>query len=307
MKGYVVGLDIGGTAIKCGVVSSSGALEAFYERPTPVGNPAQAADEAAALVRRAQERYEVKAVGVACAGAVDTITGEVCGADNLGWGVVPLRAMLEKRVHLPVRIDNDAQAALLAEWRSGACAGADHAVYVTLGTGIGGALLLGGRTYRGMHNAGAEIGHMITHAGGEPCACGLRGCFEAYASARALVRRACAAGLAGDETPVTARQVVDAAKRGDSRMRQVFGEYIEEVCTGLISLMSLFYPQVIVLGGGLSDAGDFLLDGVTGCLGSNEVYIKYYTDVRIALARHGNHAGVLGAAALYTESSGGQV
>ena len=302
MKRVVVGLDIGGTAIKCGVVNSSGALEAFVVRPTPSGDPALVVMEAAALLHQLQEHHEVKAVGVACPGAVNADTGVVCDAGNLGWGVVPLRSLLEQRLQLPVRIENDAQAALLAEWRSGVCTQAEHAVYITLGTGIGGALLLGGRPYRGQHNAGAEIGHIITHAGGELCSCGLRGCYEVYGSAQALVRRACAAGLAGEGARLTARQVVDSAKRGDHLMSEVFEGYLEEVCVGLLSLISVFYPQLIVLGGGLSEAGNFLLDGITGCLGRQEAYTKYYSDVRIALSHHGNRAGVLGAAALWEET-----
>jgi len=297
MSKYTAGIDIGGTVVKCGVTDEHGALLWVRECDT-AGVPEQTISQAADLVREAAQTFEISSVGAACAGSVDPSAGIVLSSDNLRWYQVPLAALLHERLQLPVRVENDAQAALLGEMRYGACQGMENVVYITLGTGIGGALLMNGQPYRGMHHCGAEIGHMITHAGGAPCSCGMRGCFEVYASASALVRHARKAIPVTDGS-LTARDVVNAARAGQGVAWQAFEAYLEDLCAGLISLMSLFYPEAIVLGGGLSNAGSFLLDGIFACLRREKAYLNYYTSIDILLATHGNSSGVIGAAALF--------
>ena len=283
---YTIGIDIGGTSVKMGVVGRDVEPVWRMQIPTLVGDPEAFMGQIAEAVREAMKRYEIGRVGVACAGAVALDTGRVW-ADNLEFSATPVRDMLEEELGLPVWVDNDAQAALLAEWTSGACKGVDHAVFLSFGTGIGGALICNGQPYRGRNNGGAELGHIITHAGGEKCPCGLNGCYEAYASARALER------MAGKP----ARQAIDLARAGDRQMREVFERYCYEMCIGIASLLNVFEPQVLVIGGGISGAGRYLLDNVHRILREMGAW-AYSDDVIITLARHRNDAGLLGAAAL---------
>ena len=158
-----------------------------------------------------------------------------------------------------------------------------------VGTGVGGGAILDGRPYREIRRPGSEFGHMITHAGGELCPCGERGCYERYASSAALVRRA-----PGYQN---AREILDAVRAGEPAVLPIWESYIEEVCVGLISLMAIFFPDVISIGGGISAAGDFLLDAIRAGLNRHESYRKYYSGIRVCLAEFCNDAGVLGAAA----------
>ncbi|MBO4367252.1 MAG: ROK family protein, partial [Clostridia bacterium] len=217
---------------------------------------------------------------------VDPATG-IVDAGNLGWWQVPLRSVMEKRLGMPVHIDNDVQGALYAEWKTGICKDAENVVYISLGTGIGGAFLINGRFYRGRGHDGAEIGHMITHADGEPCACGGRGCFERYGSAAALSRMAGGANT---------RVVFSRAAEGDAAMTDILKRYTHELCIGIASVSVIFRPDMIVLGGGLSNAGNALLDPITEELSTASPTIPKGKPPVVKLALHGNEAGVIGAA-----------
>jgi len=186
-----------------------------------------------------------------------------------------------------VELDNDVQGALYGEWKCGICKGAQNVIYVTLGTGIGGAFLFGGVSYRGQNNEGAEVGHIVTHAGGEACSCGGRGCWEVYASAVALSR------YAGGAEP---KEVFAGAQAGDERMQEALRKYVYELCIGLSSLHSMLRPDMIVIGGGLSEAGDALLGPVMEELRTNSQSIPRGIVPNIRLASLGNQAGMLGAA-----------
>lgn len=283
---YTIGIDIGGTSVKMGVVGRD--VEPVWRQQIPSlpGEPEAFMHEIALAVREAEKRYEISRVGVACAGAVDLRTGRVW-ADNLRFTGAPVRDLLAEETGLPVWVDNDAQAAMLAEWTSGACKGVNHALFLSYGTGIGGALILNGQPYRGRSNGGAELGHIITHAGGETCPCGLVGCYEAYASAKALER------MAGRP----AKEAIDLARSGDRQMREIFDAYCAEVAVGIVSLMNVFEPEVVVLGGGISGAGRFFLDNIHRIIADMHAW-SFGPDVLITLARHRNDAGLLGAAAL---------
>lgn len=271
----IAGIDIGGSSVKCGLVDPARGLLEQQSFPTGRILPEDLVARILLWIRGLPEMPA--AVGVGSAGNVNTATNTI-KAGNLGWRDVPLRAMLETGLSVPVWVDNDAQAALAAEARYGVCQGLRHAVYLTLGTGVGGALLLGGQPYRGRDNVGAELGHMITHAGGRACVCGRRGCLEQYASAAALQRYA--KGL-----PV--REILERLRAGDPALDAVLDRYAKEVAVGLSGLYAIFAPELLVLGGGLSHAGEALLEAVG----------RHFKGP-VRLARHGNDAGMLGAAAL---------
>lgn len=283
---YTIGIDIGGTSVKIGVIGRNIEPIWRHEIPFEKGDPEAMLLKIADCVRMAGERYPISRAGVACTGSVDLQTGRVWG-DNIEFKGVPVRDILTEELGLPVWVDNDAQAAMQAEWTSGACKGANHAVFLSYGTGVGGALIVNGQPYRGRANGGAELGHIIVHAGGEECLCGMHGCYEAYASATALAK------MAGRP----AREAIDLARDGDRRMREVFRQYCYEICLGMISLMAIFEPEVVVMGGGISGAGRYLLDTVHEVMAEIDPWV-YSSDVLITLARHRNDAGIIGAAAL---------
>lgn len=281
-----IGVDVGGTTIKLGIVRNGTIIERM-ESPSTAGRPEVMADRIADMIRRACDLAETDRFGVACAGSVDAQTG-VVGADNLGWVGVPLRNLLETRLNARVPLVNDGYAAMFSEWICGALKGRTCAVYLTLGTGIGGGVIMDGKPRRGARGVETELGHMITHADGLLCSCGAQGCFEAYASARALQR------LQGDDMPV--KSIIDGAKAGDPALLAVWRQYVHELGIGIISLMSIFAPEIVVLGGGISNAGAFLIDSVQNELSSTPVYRRLYSHIPVAAAHNGNDAGILGAA-----------
>ena len=279
----IAGIDIGGTSIKLGVFEDDKLIFKTSAR-TPFGDPEGVCEIIAQLLTR----QNVQLVGVGTAGSVE-FRCDTVSASNLGWEGVKLRQMLEERLGVPVWVDNDAQAAAMAEWHDGVCQGAQCALYLTLGTGIGGAMIVDGKPYRGPNNLGAELGHMIIHPDGPRCACGRKGCLEYYASATGLRR------MAGGRS---AFAVVEAAKAGDPESLAIFSQYVRELCLGLNNLIMIFDPQVIALGGGVSGAGDFLADA---CQRELERIFGETTDplyCRVKIARHQNDAGILGAALL---------
>lgn len=279
----IAGVDIGGTSIKVGVLENDAIVYKASAR-TPFGDP----QAVCALIAGMLRGQNIERIGVGTAGSVE-FRCDTVSASNLGWEGVPLRQMLTEQLGLPVWVDNDAQAALMAEWHDGVCRGAECAVYLTLGTGIGGAMIVGGRPYRGRNNLGAEFGHMIIHPDGPRCACGRRGCLEYYASATGLRRMS---------RGKSAFAVINAAKAGDSESLHIFNRYVRALCIGLNNLVMAFDPQVIVLGGGVSGAGDFLADA---CQQELERIFAGTTDplyCKVKIAKHQNDAGILGAALL---------
>ena len=230
---------------------------------------------------------DICALGVSVAGKVDPAMGTT-QADNLRWINVPVRDILARLTSLPVAIDNDAQCALIAEWQSGACVGSENVAYLTYGTGVGGGIIINGRPYRGRSHAGAELGHVITHANGRLCNCGHKGCYETYASTTALKR------LLRNQFSV--KEIIEGAKNAVPQFEHAFELYIHEVALGLASIMAVLSPDVLVLGGGLSNAGDFFLHAVHRKMAAFEPWLTDPT--QIVLAHYGNDAGVIGAAAI---------
>ena len=279
-----IGVDVGGTTVKLGAVENGRDIVYRDTRPTP-HDPEALSRLVAGMVSSARAVYPGAPFALSMAGGF----GEdgLFSANMLGFENVPLRRLMESAAGERVRIENDGVCAMMAEYAAGALKGCDPAVMVTLGTGVGGGVVWGGRPYKGRGGIHAELGHMITHAGGRPCSCGQIGCWERYASATALSE------LAGGLSP---REAVDAVRAGG--LKDVWREYTNEIAQGLISLCSLFAPQAIAIGGGLSNAGDILLDGIREALARDRGYNLYYRAVRIVPAAFRNDAGIVGAAAL---------
>ena len=284
---YYAGIDIGGTRVKMGILDGEKRAFAHLDsRETPKDGPEAVAACVAEMIR--ESGFAVEGVGAVSAGRVDPEKGTVI-AGNLNWWNVPMGDYLREAVGVPVAMDNDVQGALYAEWRAGVCRGMKDVVYVALGTGIGGAFLINGAPWRGSDHSGAEVGHIVTHADGEECSCGGRGCFERYASAAALSR------MAGG---MDAAAVIAGAQAGDQRLREIFARYIHELAIGVSSLVSVFRPELLVIGGGLSEAGEALLAPLRQELDTASPSIPRGPRAKLALASLGNRAGILGGAML---------
>ena len=309
-----VGIDLGGTSIKAGLVDEQGKILCKATCPTLVERGARpVVDDMAKLSLEVIEKGgytldDVKAIGIGIPGICDPKTEIVPFCTNLYWHEVPVIEWMQETINKPIYIGNDATVAGLAESVAGVSAGIENSVFLTLGTGVGGGIVLGGKVYSGTNGVGSELGHMITVIDGELCTCGNRGCWERYASATALIRMGreatekhpesrIAASVNGRLDDITAKTVIDAAKAGDEAANEVFERYVYYLCAGLVNIINFIDPEVIVLGGGVSHAGQFLLDAVNRRLPSM-VFYKTMPYARVALATLGNDAGIIGAAML---------
>ncbi len=309
---YKIGVDLGGTNIAAGIVDESGKIVLQGSTPTLAGRPfEEIIRDMGTLVNDLIAKMgitakDVESIGIGSPGAVKN--GMVVFTNNLGWRNVPLCKELQKYIDVPVYADNDANVAALAEHTCGACKGHLNSVTVTLGTGIGGGIVVNGKLYGGSHGVGAEIGHMSIVADGLECSCGGRGCWEKYGSATALIREG-RLGMArdsqslintlaqGDESKVTAKVVIDAAKAGDKTASEIFDQYIKYITVGLINIVNIFDPDVIAIGGGVAAAGDFLMDALKECYEAN-IFYKDIDHAKLVFAEMGNAAGIVGAAML---------
>ena len=247
-------------------------------------------------------------VGIGSPGTTNVKEGVVIFANNLFWHHVPVRAEMQKYIDKPVYVDNDANVAGLAEAIVGACKGYDNSIFLTLGTGVGGGVILNKQVFSGSHNVGAEVGHMITVVDGEPCTCGNKGCWETYTSATALIREgrkaaeknpngAIARAVGGQFDNISAKTVMDAAKAGDSDASAIFKQYIHYMAMGVVTLINVFDPEIFALGGGVAKAGDFLLNALTEEV-NKHIFYKDVPHGAIVLAELGTDAGIIGAAML---------
>lgn len=303
-----VGVDLGGT--KCLAVAMEGGQVVEERRvATPVGDAALL-DAVACLAEDMRDGGAVVGVGVGAPGLVDR-TGVLRFAPNLpGIEDLAIRAHLESRLGVKVRVDNDATCAALGERHAGAARGYDDVILATLGTGIGGGIVSGGRLLRGANGFAGEIGHMVVDPDGPFCPCGRRGCWERFASGGALGRvgqAAAAAGRAirvmelagGDTAAVRGEHVTAAAAEGDAQARVVLSDFGWWVALGLANLANVFDPQAFVLGGGLVEAGDLLLGPVRIAFAEQLTGARSRPDVAILPATLGEHAGAIGAACLF--------
>ena len=312
-----IGLDIGGTKIAGGLVSPTGTILARGRRVTPAHDPDRIAVEVADLVRELSEGADVVGVGVACAGFIDATGSTVLFAPNLAWRDEPLKRRLQATIDLPVIIDNDANAAAWGEFRFGAARDVDDMVLITVGTGIGGGVVTGGHLLRGAYGIAAELGHMRVVPDGIRCGCGNRGCWEMYASGNALVREARelvrsgtphAARLselcAGDPDKLSGHDITSAAAQGDPAAVELLADLGRWIGEGAASVTAILDPELIVLGGGVADAGALLLDPAQAAFRRQLTGRGHRPEARFAVASLGNDAGIIGAAALVAEAVG---
>lgn len=311
---YRIGIDVGGTGIKVGVIDEK--LNILAEKsihtcttipfPEQVGRIAEcvlATAEAAGL-----RRDQIVSVGVGIPGVSNLATGEVVKCTNMGWYHVPFRDEFRKHLDVPVFIDNDANVAALAESVAGISAGTSSSVFITIGTGIGSGIIINGKIWNGFHGIGGEMGHVIFDLDGVPCTCGNHGCLERYCSATALIRMAREAiadntdtlmmqMVSNDITKIEARTVIDAARKEDPLANEVYARYINYLAQAVGSIVNLIDPEIIVIGGGVSKAGDFLLDPLCRAFPD---YVLYNDQPmpQIKLAVLGSEAGIIGAAML---------
>lgn len=305
LPGYVLGLDIGGTKIAAGIVDGGGQARSFLVESTRAEEgPESGLERLFALGRAAVDEAgvdweEVAAVGIGAGGPLDTARGVLVAPPHLpGWREVPIVSMAEGAFRKPVVLENDATAAAAGEHRYGAGAGTSHMVYLTISTGVGGGVVIDGRLYRGASGNGGELGHVTVDCDGRPCrGCGRRGCLEAYVSGTSIAERAREAGMG----EVNAGEVATAARAGDAVACRVWGETADALGCGLTSIVNLFEPQLVVLGGGVvTGVGELLLGPVRERVRA-EAMGPAGRAAEIVAAALGPHVGVVGAAAIAHE------
>ena len=313
MKEYAFGIDLGGTTAKIGLFTTAGALLEKWEVPTDTSNAGEHILEnlAAAIMGKMQEKAipaeQVEGVGIGVPGPVlDSSVVPIVCANLGGWGQRNVAAQLSGLLDgLKVLVGNDANVAALGEIWMGAAKGCRSAVMVTLGTGVGGGIVADGRLLEGVGGTGAEVGHTVLVLDGEDCTCGRKGCWEAYASATALIRqgkRAAAAQpeslLAGYGERLTGKDVFDAAAAGDAAAQAVVDRYCVYVAAGITDLVNILGPEKVLIGGGISRQGERLLAPIRAYVAANCFGGHDRTPPVIECARLGNEAGIIGAAAL---------
>ncbi|GAB2595202.1 ROK family glucokinase [Streptomyces capparidis] len=309
--GLAIGVDIGGTKIAAGVVNEEGAILETVKVPTPA-TPEGVVDAIADAVREVCSGHgQIEAVGVGAAGYVDDKRATVLFAPNIDWRHEALKDKVEQRVGLPVVVENDANAAAWGEYRFGAGQGHDDVVCITLGTGLGGGIIIGGRLHRGRFGVAGEFGHIRVVPDGLLCGCGSQGCWEQYASGRALVRYARQRATAtpenaetllglGDGTAdgIEGQHVTRAAELGDPVAVDSFRELARWAGAGLADLASLFDPSAFIVGGGVSDAGDVVIEPIRKSFRRWLVGGTHRPHAQVLVAQLGGRAGLVGAADL---------
>jgi glucokinase len=306
-----IGVDIGGTKVAGGVVDERGRVIDRTRRFTPSTDVAATEATIAEVVAELAGRNEISAVGIGAAGWIANDRATVLFAPHLAWRNEPLKEALEEAIGLPVLVENDANAAAWAEYRFGAAREAGVAVMVTLGTGIGGGLVVSGKLYRGAHGVGCEYGHMSIVADGRRCACGNRGCWEMYASGTALAHDArelaAVAPVAasrllelagGDPAALNGPLVTEAAREGDPAAIEIYTAMGRWLGRGLANLAAVLDPTVFVIGGGVSDAGELLLRPAQQTFAETLTGRGFRPAAEIRLAELGAEAGLVGAADL---------
>ena len=313
---YRIGIDLGGTNIKAGIVNAQNHIVATRKCKTLAERPwQQVATDMAQMAREAAQEAGISvadcaSVGVGSPGIVDAASGVVVYSNNFpGWENIPLGQTLGELLHLPVYLSNDANCAALGEYAAGAAKGARSAVLLTLGTGVGGGVVYDGRIFEGGGAGGAELGHTTMIAGGERCTCGRMGCLESYCSATALIREAKAAAAAhpesvlgclceGDLSKMDGRIPFDAMRAGDPIATAVVETYIRYLGEGIVNMMNIFRPETVLLSGGICAEGETLTDPLNAfarqyAFGGTRVSVP-----EIKRAVLGNDAGIVGAANL---------
>ena len=315
------GVDIGGTNIKLGLIDDERecivadiSFKTRAERPHGEILDDIAVNLAKLCVGAGVDFNAVAGVGMGVPGIVDQRTGTVSYCANLGWRDIPITHLFEVLTCKHTEAANDANCAAWGEYKYGCCKGMRNVILITLGTGVGSGIILDGKLFGGIATAGGEAGHMIIIKDGLQCNCGLRGCWERYASATALIEQtkqaiadapdSLLAGIAARSDRVTARTAFAALEKGDPVARKVVDKYIDYIVTGLISLGNIFHPNAFVIGGGVSNEGAPLIAPLEDKLNAGLIANAHNPRVRVLQAALGNKAGMMGAAALAKERLG---
>lgn len=313
---YRLGVDLGGTNIAVGLVNENLELVKKLSVPTGATRPGEeiVADIAALCKKLCEEMgislSDVVSIGIATPGIANHDTGVVEYANNLPFRKFPIAELLRKDLgeDVTVKIENDANAAAWGEACAGAAKGTRNSIMITLGTGVGGGIIIDNKVYSGFNYAGGELGHIVIQVDGAPCSCGRKGCWEAYSSATALIRMTkekieeCKASgratVMADAPKVSGRTACDAMRAGDEAAKEVYDKYIKYLASGLATIINIFQPEVISLGGGISGEGQSLIDSLLPIIRSEQYGggVVEMTDIRIA--KLGNDAGIIGAAML---------
>ncbi len=310
---YKLGIDLGGTNIVAGVVDENYKIIATAKRKTNCPRPAEEIiDDMAAVAfevieKAGLKKEDIEAAGVGSPGAIDPNNGVVCFANNLGFFNVPMASMLKERTGIDFYLENDANAAAYGEFVAGAGKGTKDFVMITLGTGVGGGIVIGGKLYSGSNYAGAELGHMVISMDGEMCGCGRQGCWESYASATALIRQTKQAMIKypntimwqmcnNDINAVNGRTAFDAMRKGDDAGKLVVDKYIYYISVGIANCINIFQPEIICIGGGVSNEGDNLTEPIKKYVEGDDYARNVNNKSKIKTATLGNDAGIIGAA-----------
>lgn len=302
-----IGIDVGGMSIKAGVVNGSGDIIAKHAVPTPLDNnenfcKAMHESVVGALKEANITVDEIEAIGIGAPGVVDRDKGLLVNSPNIPYINAPVRDYLQKNLKdVPVLVENDANSAALGEYYK-----ADNAknfVFITLGTGVGGGIVIDGKLFTGTNGAAGELGHVVTHVGGRECGCGRKGCWEAYASVTGLIktteehRDEIKSIKPGDR--ISGRTVFELAKKGDKDAERVRNLWIEEVAVGLADMVNIFQPDELVVGGAISKEGDVIMEPVRKHVEKYSFNVGELKRTKVLASRIGGDAGIIGAALLY--------
>jgi len=311
---YYIGIDLGGTNIAAGVVDENGKI--IYKESTPT-NRGRSYKEiikdmsmlTLKVIKTASVSLsDIKSIGIGSPGTPNSKEGVLIYSNNLMFENVPMRVEMQKHIDLPVFLDNDANCAALAESVCGAAKDVQDSVTITLGTGVGAGIVIGGKVFSGFNNAASELGHTVIVSGGEKCTCGRKGCWEAYASATAIIRQTKRAAqenpesiinklINGDLSKIDAKTAFDAARQNDKVGEKVVSQYIFYIAEGLINIINAIEPEMIAIGGGVSKEGEYLLKPLREFINEG-TYCTQVAQTQIKVAQMGNDAGIIGAAML---------
>ena len=313
-----LGIDLGGTNIVAAVVNEKFEIVSEAKNPTLCPRPwKEILDDVAKTALEAAKMANLKMsdfpfVGIGSPGVISVETGTVIVAVNLGFDNVPLTEYLSKKLGIPVILENDANAAAWGEAVAGAARGTQNSVMITLGTGVGGGVIIGGKVFSGFNYAGTELGHIVIDYNGRQCTCGRRGCWETYSSATALVamtkekldecartgRKTLMTDIVAQQGKINGRTAPDAMRMGDEAAKEVYDVYVRYLACGLTNIVNIFQPEVISLGCGVSNEGQSLIDAILPIVRAEQYGGDVVELTQLRIAELGNDAGIIGAAAL---------
>jgi len=316
---YYIGVDLGGTSIKIGLVDDKGNIVLKGKTNTnPKRGYKEVVADMAKLIKKISsdsqiDFNEISGIGIGTPGTPDSKNGVILFSSNLYFKNVPIRKELNKYIDMPIYLDNDANVAALAESEFGASKNVENSILLTLGTGIGGGIIIDNKIYSGFNKAGSELGHMTIVHDGLQCACGNKGCFEKYASALALVQQTIEGAKSNsnsilnklvdyDYSKINAKTVFEGQRLNDETSNKVIKQYIDYLATGVVSLINILFPEYIIIGGGLGNEGENLLKPLREAVNKKVYHSRGILPTKIVSAQMGNDAGIIGAAMLVKQN-----